>query len=164
MLAYYPALDPYHTSFRMLRLLTESPYAIEEDRLRLLDFYLLFSSLLRKISLPQGLVRSRNRVAQPENRYRFAGQPQLAFRTLTPVHDAAIGLLSTSSWVTRERDRLTVNAPVLPEGLLSVLRARNDIEKDLIDFLVMDLHTVPMLGPEGLKRRSGLMEYRYDAV
>jgi hypothetical protein len=164
MLAYHPALDPYHASFRILRLLAASPYRIEPDRLRLLDFYLLFPHLLKKISLPLSLVRRRNRVARPENRYRFAGQPQLVFRTITPVQDAALALLATSSWTRVENDGLALSVVDVPGSLLSIMRAKNDDEPDLIGFLVGDLNTVPLRGRDGLKHRSGLMEYRYDAV
>jgi len=164
MLVYHPALDPYHASFRMLRLLAASPYSVERDRLRLLDFYLLFPHLLRKIHLPSSLTQRRNRLAQPENQYRYSGQPQLVFRTITPVHDAALSLLASSEWARAEDDGFRLNASKVPQSLLALLQTKNSAQADLVGFLVGDLHTVSLRGHEGLKQRSGLMEYRYDAV
>lgn len=164
MLAYHPALDPYHTSFRMLRLIASSPYKLEPDRLRLLDFYLLFPHLLKKVHLPSDLTRRRGQVAGSSNHYRFNGQPQLVFRTITPVHDAALNLLSTSAWTRLEDDRVYLNASALPDEVRLLLVERNAEQNDLISFLVADLYTVPLCGHDGLKQRTGLMEYRYDAI
>jgi hypothetical protein len=164
MLAYHPALDPYHASFRMLRLLAASPYNLEPDRLRLLDFFLLFPHLLRRIHLPQGLTRRRNQVAGSENRYRYGGQPQLVFRTITPVHDAALSLLATSAWARLEDGGFRLSVSEFPVPLLTLLRAKNDAQAGLVGFLVGDLFTVPLRGRDGLKQRSGLLEYRYDAT
>ena len=43
------------------------------------------------------------------------------------------------------------------------MAAENRAQEDLLDFLTK-LSTYPLLGPSGLKARSGLMEFRYDAV
>ena len=48
MLVYHPAFDMHHCVFRMVRLLNRLPVgSCQVERMRILDFYLLFPSLIQ---------------------------------------------------------------------------------------------------------------------
>lgn len=48
MLIYHPAYDAYHCVFRML-LIAERVSGIEVEKARILDFYLVFPGMVKKI-------------------------------------------------------------------------------------------------------------------
>ena len=62
VLSYHPALDPYHTAFRSLRVFNLARNPIEYDRLRLLDLYLLFPEFAGDIRLPPSARAWRNKL------------------------------------------------------------------------------------------------------
>ena len=69
MLSYHPALDPYHTAFRNVRVFMLARRPIEYDRLRLLDLYLLFPEFVRDTRLPRSARAWRRRLRDRANEY-----------------------------------------------------------------------------------------------
>jgi hypothetical protein len=166
--SYHQVLDPYHTAFRIIRLLASIPReTVERDRLRLFDFYLVFPSLLHEMRLPRTFVRARNRVDASVNRYLDVQIPPLLFERIQPIHFCAIGLLASFGYIdsTAYEAGVVAWAPTkVPGPLIEAVLRRNSEDEALVRFLTSDLLTIPLLGVDGLKHRSGLMEYRYDTV
>jgi hypothetical protein len=52
----------------------------------------------------------------------------------------------------------------IPDALTTEIREINSQQADLIDTLSELVHSYPLLGVEGLKARTQLQEFRYDAV
>jgi hypothetical protein len=50
----------------------------------------------------------------------------------------------------------------LPESLLALMANQPEAERSLALFLSTKLSQVPFTGDNGLKARTGLLEYRYD--
>ena len=168
MLAYHPALDPYHAAFRMLRILSLSPtLTYETDRLRILDFYLAFPSLIDSIRVPPTLRSRRKRVTPPDNKYKFNGEPSFVFTQMRTLQEMALQLLASSGLVDRntfQHGRVRVDLTKLSNDLQRSIEGRNALEAELVAFLVSDLAAIPLTGKDGLKHRTLLMEYRYDPV
>src|SRR5438128_2267276 len=94
MLIYHPALDPYHSAFRMLQLLAYAPERVYDRRtLRILDFYAVFPQLVSTIRLPKEHAKWRKFFADHDNPYWFTGEPALVFAHMQPLQDTALDLL-----------------------------------------------------------------------
>ena len=168
MLVYHPALDPYHSAFRMLRLLLASTAgSLEIDKIRILDFYLTFPSQLLSLTVTRPLMKRRSTVAGKPNIYKFNGHPILVFAQMRPLQETALHLLSSSGIIRRDeflRGVVTLSEVSKNQPLAEAAAARNAANSELMSFLVSDLGTMPLSGQDGLKSRSKLMEHRYDPI
>ncbi|WP_349781138.1 ABC-three component system middle component 5 [Xanthomonas arboricola] len=166
MLIYHPAQDAYHCVFRML-LLVESIAELEEDKARILDFYLVFPSSLTSIKWPAALGESKQRSKEQSNPYRTPINPSITFRSMQPIQTSAIRCIAAAN---------IINPIALEQGVLqrTDVNLSSEITKRLIiyarenetniNLVVKDLSSVQLLGREGLKARTSLMDYRYDSA
>ncbi len=172
-LSYQPAFDPYNAIFRTLQL-REGGWldkTIPYDALRIADFFLLFPLFLQDKD-----VRFR-----PEHRsFRRLGKDYLAskpysrlpdkrtlFRRIEPFQVAAIGSLVHSGFVDaknwKQRQIISTKAEP-PSKLIARVKEENSANAELIDAILKLLQDYPLTGRNGLKHRTGLLEYRYDAT
>lgn len=56
MLVYHPAYDAYHCLFRMMAIM-ENTNRLEIDKLKILDFYILFPALLSEVKMPREFIK-----------------------------------------------------------------------------------------------------------
>ena len=85
MLIYHPAFDIYHGIFRLLRILSLAPrQKFEIERIRILDFYVLFPSELPRYTFP-GRSRPGRKQFKAENPYQSIADPKRIFFRLEPV-------------------------------------------------------------------------------
>ncbi|MBV4545091.1 ABC-three component system middle component 5 [Pseudomonas triticicola] len=164
MLIYHPAYDAYHCVFRMLSILSVIP-SLEYDKARLLDFYLTFPSAVQTITLPKTLSHGKRTAKKFENIYHDPFDPFLIFKDMRAIQISAIGCLVASGIVDRSSyaegiiSRTNVKLPKSLETRISVfLESRPEIG----DFILQDLAILPLRGINGLKHRTGLLEYKYD--
>lgn len=89
------------------------------------------------------------------------------FSRMEPIQKAAAaslvnsGLASPSEW---ENGLIVVFTQKIPEHVSERFDELNSVTSDLISALCQISTRYPLLGKDGLKHRSKLMEYRYDAV
>lgn len=167
MLAYHPALDPYHAALRVLQLLAYHEGEYELDALRILDFFLVFPEEIGSIRLPRPAQSWRTRLRTPANPYWFEGDRLLAFAQMKAIQNTALSLLSAKGLIDPEklrRGRVSLFPERVPEQILTLLRDKNAESATLLTFLVGVLGQLPVRGRDGLKDRSKLMEFRYDSV
>lgn len=165
---YHPSGDPYHCAFRTLRILEAGPrrsYRVEV--FRILDFYLLFPFLIRSIQMPR-VVRKAfgeyglKRISEPYQRLPDARQ---LFRQIEEVqqtayrHLAATGILDMEAY---GRNEIAVGEQSIGSDLRGEISRLDKIESSVIEFLVEHLAKIGLYGPQGIKARTGLMEFRYD--
>ena len=162
MLSYHPALDPYHTAFRYLRTFMLTPRPMEYDRLRLLDLYLLFPEFAADMRLPRSALAWRGRLQARANEYWSTCDRMLLFQQMTPIQKCALSLLEAADLVIQDPgSRMwSVHANQHPIVLAAVERNQEDTE--IVGFLSEVLLPLPLTGSQGLKARTGLMEWRYD--
>lgn len=168
MLSYHKALDSNHAVFRMLCLLAFlDGKEMEIERIRILDFYSIFPYLIAQISVPMSLVGKKNQFKASANQYNYAGDPRFLFAQIKVFQETALSLLAAKRIIDPEvfenglvkKGDGSVSSE-LEEAAISVTTEQGA----LFEFLVKDLEPVPLLGDTGLKKRTGLMEYRYDDV
>lgn len=166
MLIYHPALDAYHCVFRVLAVLSECD-AVEKDRLQILDFVLCFPSVASAFRLPPGSAAAKKAMAMSGSPYRAPINPRGMFMSLTKTQDAAIACLEAAALLRRDQanevDVKRADA-LLPSELKERVNALKELEAPFFQDMLPLLLSLPLRGPDGLKARSGLAEYRYDAL
>jgi len=166
MLIYNPAFDSHHAIFRLLRLLAPAEAsAYEIERIRILDFYLLFPATLRLVTFPRSAVRYRRSAAGPANRYERIEDPRRILDRLEPFQISGLRYLAARELIDVSlfaEGRVQRTAVAIPEPLASAVTEANAAESELIQLLVGPFRNVDLYGSSGLKARTQLFEYRYD--
>lgn len=167
MLIYHAAYDINHGIFRMLRLLENSPERnLKWDTFRILDLYYLFPHLIGKARLPRNLLRKKNMFKKQNTQYNNIPTPKIFIQQTQGLHEIIArsligkGFLDASAF---EHKLLQRTSQHLPDILLQSFAEATD-DQSLVEFLAIDLAAIPLLGTQGLKERTGLLEHRYDAV
>lgn len=167
MLIYNPAFDLHHAVFRFLQLLTVDPSRkFETERIRILDFFLLFPEEIENIRFPRELAGKRNLFRQAPNPYRNLGNARRVYAEIAPFQMAALQSLASRGLV--DPDRLQQGEVVrtthtLPGNLLDAISTRNKLSPNLLDLVSSNLAKLPLHGESGLKARANLQDTRYDA-
>ncbi len=166
MLIYNPAFDLHHTVFRLLQLLTSAPPAeYETERVRILDYFLLFPEQVPSLKFPDEIKRKRWLFIQPYNPYRRIDNPSRLFFELETIQTTALQSLASRGLIDRDRFQAGAvkrTAEALPTVLAEAIKQRAASSPELIDLVARDLIALPLLGPKGLKARSRLLDTRYD--
>lgn len=141
--------------------------SVEISKLRILDFYLVFPSEISKIRWrEQGEIKKT--ALQLKNIYHDPVNAFQTFRDMQHLQYAAISTLAAANFI----DSVKVNdgiiqrtATSIPDDfLLKHHEKESDVEEIIFKFICNDLAAMSLNGVDGLKHRSGLMEYRYDNV
>lgn len=170
-LSYQPALDPFHTMYRYLRIILsiDASKALSVDHTRILDFYLLFPFRLSAIRL-KTQHRKFRAVADTYNETRpYGDQPPDTelFARMKPMQTAALETLAAKGLVNANvlKDGMVIRGEqTLPPALAERIRNANSDQQDLMQAILALSSEYPLLGKDGLKDRTGLLEHRYDAV
>lgn len=168
-LAYQPAYDPFHAVLRLIRVADlNSMSPLNVGQVRIADFYLVFPARLDEVKFPRGMRgRLKSALAQAPATYGTAPADETVMRKMRPIQDAAIQTLLGNGSLDHEAfemGAITLDLDSISEKLLARARELN-LEQDALVKLIHDLITaVPLEGVDGLKHRTGLGEYRYDAV
>ena len=166
MLVYHPAFDLHHCVFRMVRLLNRLPagrYHIE--RLRVLDFYLLFPAQIPTIRFPSKLRGQKRRFESMANRYDRLVDPYQLFLRLEPFQTEALGCLAAHALISVEaltEGFVERTQTEIPRKLKSSAEQADAQYPDVVELLTGALIEIPLYGRDGLRGRTQLFEYRYD--
>lgn len=167
MLIYHPAFDIYNGAFRILQLLTlMKEGGVEVDRLRIWDFYLTFPNEARNIVFPQDLKALKqvfkNKVNNP---YEDLIDARRIIDRMRPFQLEALKCLASYGFIDNHelsKNMVKRTEKELPAELQSMLEELSDEKKNIIK-LVVGFRELPLYGQMGLKSRTGLIEFRYDA-
>jgi hypothetical protein len=170
-LTYNEALDPYHAAFRFIRLniACQLHKRMPLDTLRILDFYLLFPFRLQAIRLHSEDTSWRKISRSYGDRAPYGAMPDdnSIFARMELFQRAAAaslvqsGHLSAEAWETNEVAFTAVELPTLLATRCSALNAHM---ADIMNILCQIKARYTLGGRDGLKDRTGLLEYRYDSV
>lgn len=164
MLIYHPAYDAYHCVFRML-LIAEHAQDIEVEKARLLDFYVLFPGMVQTIRLPDALKTLRTQAKVAANIYRDPVSGISMFREMRHIQEAALKSIAASGLIDIHRYEIgfvTRTQMPIASGLKSKLDEFMSASGPVVEGVLGGLSEIPLLGHDGLKHRSQLMEHRYD--
>lgn len=169
-LAFQPAFDVFHTEFRFIRLrrLMRSDAPMHYDQLRIADFYLLFFFRLQDVRL-SSKHRSIKRFARELGEQRYENQPddQLVFNRMEPIQRVAMETLLLKKLFDAESFKrgFVIETETTESAALSKrVDEINYREIRIMEAINSLLTDYDLLGPNGLKARTGLLEFRYDAI
>ncbi len=166
MLIYHPAYDAYHCVFRSL-LITNHLKVIEVPKLRILDFFLCFPAEIQRIRLPLTHREGRQISKSAANPYRGPTNMNQAFHKMEHIQLAAYRTLAASSLIVAdelESGLVRRTQAEVPMELQDMLSKAVQNSQSVVTYLVDKLGQIELLGIDGLKHRTGLMEHRYDVV
>lgn len=170
-LTYEPALDPFHAVYRLLRLrsIIAQHGPLAKDHVRILDFYQLFPFRIDDIRLTPQHRRYRRLASDYKPAAPYGEQPEARalFNRMEPMQVAALDTLAAHRVLDPEQwnvDLVAATDTPTPESLLARVRAANDKDRQLYEFLGVLASEYDLTGVNGLKDRTSLMEYRHDAV
>jgi hypothetical protein len=170
MLTFQASFDPYHSIFRALRLVIGmSDCKLEWDKYRILDFYLVFPFRSVDFKFRRGQLGLRKVAKAYEDLRPYGTLPddQDLMIRMAPIQGLAVQALVSKGILDHDLFKRDILAPgsISPaEQLTARAHAKNEEEADLIGMLREICLTNPVLGPDGVKSRSGLLEYRNDPV
>ena len=169
-LTYQAAFDPFHAIFRLLRLwpvLKRGP--LPYDSVRILDFYLLFPFRVSEFRFLRPHLKYRILASGYADTKPYGEQPdsRSVFIRMAPMQNAALNTLAANGMI--DEDQLIVGwvqikEVSLPGDVAERVKAANERQSDLMEFLSVLATEYELQGPNGLKARSGLLEHRYDPV
>ena len=141
---------------------------MEPERLRLLDFYLLFPSAVVEMRLPRGATAWRKRFRGLSNPYVFPeGSSRSVFRQVRPIHEHGVALLAAKGLLDPDafqEGRIESSFRSLPAGLAELVHSLTEPDAMVLRFFREVADQLALVGRDGLKDRSGLMEFRYDTT
>ena len=168
MLTYHPLYDHSHCAFRILCLARDiDPDGVNWDLLKLLDFYLLFPHELKSISLPRNLIKNKSSFKKIPEPYENLPNAKRLFFSLGEIQNNTISFLLSKGICVREAFQegiIKIRIEAIPKKISELFETASFKNETWYDFITRDLPTVGFDGDNGLKKRSGLMEYRYDVA
>lgn len=166
MLIYDPTVDPYHCAIRVLAIMGYGASSeLPVDTVRIADYYLAYPAKVAEIRLPnnhRGIRKPSKSLATP---YRNPLEAKSTFERMRPIFQAALSCLVAAGFLDAEklkRGLVSKGDVALPNDLSLAVSGFLDRQSLVREFVIKELTTIPLLGGNGLKDRSGLMEHRYD--
>ena len=171
MILYNNAFDLYHTIFRMLHLLSkiEDDKVIEIDRIRIWDYYLLFTNEIFNIK-PTKNKKEYNQLLKElnikkNNPYQQIYDQRKTLEKIKPYQLSALNCLASYNIIDKEyllKEEVKINSFDLLKGYIQSVGDLSDREKNIITIMTSFFRDISLIGNDGLKKRSNLMESKYD--
>lgn len=168
MLTYHPIHDHSHCAFRILCLSRDiDPEGVHWDLLKLLDFYLLFPHELNGISLPRSLIKFKSTFKKIPEPYENLPNAKRLFFSLGEIQNNTINFMLSKGICVHEafqEGNIKIRIEAIPKKISELYETASFRNEPWYEFITGDLPTVGFDGVNGLKKRSGLLEFRYDVA
>ncbi|EKE74962.1 ABC-three component system middle component 5 [Gallaecimonas xiamenensis] len=167
MLMYHPAFDANHCLYRVVSILrATSDTKVSWQLLRMLDFYYLFPSQLKNIKpWPRDIGKLKALVMKIPDQFEDLTNPARTFFELETFQKTATleliakGVLSKAAF---DKGIMELEPDSLPSAYIALLDTDDFLKSDAFEVITKGLPSTKFSGSNGLKFRSGLMEYIYD--
>ena len=168
MLIYNPAFDLYHCIFRLIQLLSnlKTEY-VDIDRLRIWDFYLVFPGEIDKIKFPFEISKAKKIFTKYNNPYDEIIDSKRIFDRMKPFQISAIRCLASYEIIDKkllDENKVSKIIKELPSSLQDEFYEYSIMNENIIKLLTGPFYDIPLSGNNGLKYRTGLLEFKYDSV
>lgn len=167
MLMYHPAQDINHCVYRLLLITELSEHEqLGIDLYRLIDFYTLFPYLLRLMAqFPSPIHRYKSKFKEIPEPFESLKNTKRILHELEHLQSIAIQNLLAKELLDSESFKngyLKRTEKALPEPFLVAIWDSRLLKEDWFKVLINEFPKAKFTGNNGLKARTGLMEYRYD--
>jgi len=172
MIVYQKSFDLYHTVYRMIKLLAhfKESGVIEIDRLRIWDYYLLYPNKMQEIKLKRDEQDIKNIIKQfitrPENTYEKVINDRKIFEKIKPYQMTAIKCLASYGIINKNylnNNKITSISQEIFDKYSDDFKTLSVQEENTIKLLTSHFYNMPLVGNDGLKNKTQLLESRYDA-
>lgn len=135
-------------------------------RLRIYDFFFLFPHLASDISFPRakGVAQIKKQANCFQKPYERLPDKKRLFSEISDYHIQALQILKAKNIFNANDDILSLGDNFFVESIQNLVNDNAYINNDYFSQLMNALENVDISGENGLKERTGLMEFRYDAV
>lgn len=165
MLIYNPAYDIHHCIFRIYNILHKIKFdsSIEFERVRIIDFHLVFPSALDSVEYPTGFRKIKNKILKINSPYRNISNKYVTFQTMQNLQIQAIDFLKTQGYIEIDNLNNITKTSIFPDLKIN-LNQRFFVELDYEDenIIMNFFYKTSLNGANSLKKRTRLLEYRYD--
>ncbi|MDD3005610.1 ABC-three component system middle component 5 [Flavobacterium sp.] len=167
MLVYHSAFDMYHSVYRMIQLLNnlKRDY-VELERLRIWDYYLAFPNEMTKIKFQKEANDIKKLFPDKPNPYELVLDGKIIFEKMRPYQMTALKTLASHGLIDKaylSENRITKIKTTLSDEVIGKFEELSERESNIIKIMTTYFHNMPLYGEGGLKERTNLLEYRYDA-
>ena len=140
---------------------------MELARLRLFDFFLVFPHILTQMRLPKRYLKMRKVLKAIPSPYESTPSPTRLFYQIGEIQKTTVRLLVARTLI--QKDIYLEGDAALTDSINgatfgSILNKQDFRNEGWYHFLVRELIEYPLDGPNGLKHRTGLMEFRHDSL
>jgi len=169
MIVYNQAFDINHTIFRMASLLNYyKDNSLEVERLRIWDFYLAFPREVSNIrfGIEKGDRDIKKLFPKKYNPYEVISNPNKLFGRMQPYQLIAIKTLASYGVINKDYfqlNRITKVDKKLLKEYLDDNSSFTERELNIIKIMTSYFNYMPLYGTQGLKSRTNLLEFKYDA-
>lgn len=166
MIIYHPYKDANHCAYRLISIMYGVIGEISLNFLNIADFYYLFPSELKAIcNWPRRNSIDFQTVIKVEDCHENLGNAPMVFYEMKEIqHNAFLNLISRG--IVAESKALSQHYILvrdsLPDSLVEVLESDIFRKSQIYKLITLKLSKLPLHGENGLKAKTGLLEYRYD--
>ena len=166
MIIYNPAFDIYHCVYRMISILSNLVNEkIEVDKLRILDFYMVFPGEIKYISFPRKLFSFKKEYKDIPSEFDSSSIRNKVFNAMENYQLLAINCLASINYIDIDElknNTIVKNTKFDNVQIKALIRDPANHNQRLIDFLSKQLSTLELKGSLGLKSKTGLIEAKYE--
>ncbi|MEX6690188.1 hypothetical protein QTN47_21945 [Danxiaibacter flavus] len=136
------------------------------DKLKIWDFYLAFPSQVRGIAFPSNLRKLKENVFKyKENPYEHLSDPKRIFERMKTYQLSAAKCLASYGFIDSQsllKNKIVKTKKEIPGELLEKLNNLTTEKSNIIKLIVNEFVDLPLYGRNGLKARTGLIDFKYD--
>ncbi|MBO7922589.1 hypothetical protein J5X92_10200 [Alteromonas sp. K632G] len=167
MIIYHHRNDVFNCIFRFLSIFSIlDREKIEFERLKIIDFYFAFPHLLATTTIPRAAGSSKlKKFAQTLSiPYENFPSNRILFSEMGDFQSQALDILRSKEILILDDGWLSVGEVFFREEVMRLVNDSRFTSNPVFKTLVTVFMTCNLHGANGLKSKTGLMEYRYDAV
>ncbi len=167
MIIYHPRNDLYHCMFRFISIASMQDLEdFDSVRLRIYDLFYLFPHLVKDIEFPRrkGIAALKRSFSSIDPPYEVLPDKRRLFSEMGDYHIQALQILKAKGIFEENNGRLRISKEFHNSSIQNLIKDNSNETTVLFCKLFQTLNAIEVFGESGLKKRTGLMEYRYDAV
>lgn len=140
--------------------------SFEFSRLRIYDFLFLFPHFIKDVSFPRvkGVTKIKRDAAKIAPVYERLPDRKRLFSEMGDYHIQALQILEAKGIFKEVDGIIRISESFQSSSIQNLFEDNQYINNEIYKTLLKTLNNVELSGDNGLKQRTGLMEYRYDAV
>lgn len=164
MILYHPIKDIYHTQYRIISILLYTGQ-VSKEKLRLLDFYYNFPHFISEIQpWPSDIKEYKIKRGLVKEPFEKIANKKRVFFQMNDIFNSALAILVAKNLVeiSGRGKNISIKKDKIPDQLMHEIDEDPFVKSPIFNTIVSGLTKTKWSGQNGLKKRSGLLEFKYD--